>query len=169
MSTQVLCHKLRVARNLQVTAIYFVYILMYSTRRIWTRCGFHSANCLRGRVEMLLLWSSWQYQEISKWSLWDKREIKTRTCSGSSFLQVRSFINISKRILSKQLLPALTTFCIPTDLSAHPRETGRFKFRGKKGVDCFTDYSKGSRDFSPDYSQTRWLRQLWSNRKWSWR
>lgn len=31
----------------------------------------------------------------------DKREIKPRTCSGSCFLQFRSFINISERILCK--------------------------------------------------------------------
>lgn len=62
-----------------------------------------------------------------------------------------------------KLLPALTTFCISTDLAVHPKGPGRFKFSGKKGVDCFTGYNKGSRDFSPNYSQTRSLRQLWSN------
>lgn len=60
-------------------------------------------------------------------------------------------------------LPAQTTFCIYTDLSVHSKDPGRFKFSGKERVDCFTGYNKGSRDFSPNYNQTRSLRQLWSN------
>ena len=66
-----------------------------------------------------------------------------------------------------KLLPAQTTFCRNIDLSVHPKDPGRFKFSGKEGVDCFTGYNKGSRDFSPNYNQTRSLRQLWSNSKWS--
>lgn len=61
------------------------------------------------------------------------------------------------------LLPAQTTFCSCTDLPVHPNKAGKFKFSGKEGVDCFTGYDKGSRDFSPNYNQTRSLKQLWSN------
>lgn len=59
-----------------------------------------------------------------------------------------------------KLLPALTTFCIYADLSVHPKDPGRFKFSRKEGMDCFTSYNKGSRDFCPDYDQTKTLRQL---------
>lgn len=106
--------------------------------------------------------------KISKWNHRDKREIKPRTCSKSHFLQSREFHKCFWGDIVQikiKTLPAQTTFCSYTEKL--PKDQGKFKFRGKEGVDCFTGYNVGSRDFSPNYSQTRSLRQLWSNSKWS--
>lgn len=106
--------------------------------------------------------------KISKWNHHDKREIKPRICSKSHFLQSREFQKcFCQDIVQIQIktLPPQTTFCSYTEKL--PKDPGKLKFSGKEGVDCFTGYSVGSRDFSPNYSQTRSLRQLWSNSKWS--
>lgn len=108
--------------------------------------------------------------KISKWNHRDKKEIKPRICSKKPFffLQSREFQKcFCQDIVQIQIktLPAQTTFCSYTEKL--PKDPGKFKFSGKEGVDCFTGYNVGSRDFSPNYSQTRSLRQLWSNLKWS--